>query len=87
MCPSLARLTREEDKKKSLQQLPSLPLQIQGSLGMNALSATVAGIGTSMIIAEEISMYESAMWRSPYETVFTVSTAWSRSGNPYTGFV
>ncbi|XP_038424130.1 membrane-spanning 4-domains subfamily A member 4A-like isoform X3 [Canis lupus baileyi] len=45
--------------------------KIQGSLGMNALSATVAGIGTSMIIAEEISMYESAMWRSPYETVFT----------------
>ncbi|XP_038285548.1 membrane-spanning 4-domains subfamily A member 4A-like isoform X3 [Canis lupus familiaris] len=45
--------------------------KIQGSLGMNALSATVAGIGTSMIITEEISMYESAMWRSPYETVFT----------------
>ncbi|CAK7315262.1 Membrane-spanning 4-domains subfamily A member 4A [Vulpes lagopus] len=44
---------------------------IQGSLGMNALSATAAGVGTSMIIAEEISLYESAVWRSPYETVFT----------------
>ncbi|XP_072601810.1 membrane-spanning 4-domains subfamily A member 4A-like isoform X4 [Vulpes vulpes] len=46
-------------------------LSIQGSLGMNALSATAAGVGTSMIIAEEISLYESAVWRSPYETVFT----------------
>lgn len=84
--PLAGEAHREEDKK-SLRQLPSLPLQIQGSLGMNALSATAAGVGTSMIIAEEISLYESAVWRSPYETVFTVSTAWSRSGNPYTGFV
>ncbi|XP_047679423.1 membrane-spanning 4-domains subfamily A member 4A-like isoform X1 [Prionailurus viverrinus] len=43
---------------------------IQGSLGMNTVSATVAGIGIIVIIFEEIIMYDTVMWKSSYEVAF-----------------
>ncbi|XP_007092089.2 membrane-spanning 4-domains subfamily A member 4A-like [Panthera tigris] len=43
---------------------------IQGSLGMNTVSATVAGIGIIVIIFEEIIMYDTVMWRFSYAVAF-----------------
>ncbi|XP_077605034.1 membrane-spanning 4-domains subfamily A member 4A-like isoform X2 [Crocuta crocuta] len=44
---------------------------IQGSLGMNAVSATVAAIGVGVILLEEIVIYYGIMWNSPYEIAVT----------------
>ncbi|XP_058545119.1 membrane-spanning 4-domains subfamily A member 4A-like [Neofelis nebulosa] len=43
---------------------------IQGSLGMNTVSATVAGIGIIVIIFEEIIMYDTVMWKFSYAVAF-----------------
>ncbi|XP_025771444.1 membrane-spanning 4-domains subfamily A member 4A-like isoform X2 [Puma concolor] len=46
------------------------PFSIQGSLGMNTVSATVAGIGIIVIIFEEIITYDTMMWMSSYAVAF-----------------
>ncbi|XP_034502122.1 membrane-spanning 4-domains subfamily A member 4A-like isoform X2 [Ailuropoda melanoleuca] len=43
---------------------------IQGSLGMNTVSAIVAGFGTSLIILEELVMYGNRIWRSSRGSLF-----------------
>ncbi|XP_039109540.1 membrane-spanning 4-domains subfamily A member 4A-like isoform X3 [Hyaena hyaena] len=47
------------------------PFSIQGSLGMNAVSATVAAIGVGVILLEEIVIYYGMMWNSPYAIAVT----------------
>ncbi|XP_029770747.1 membrane-spanning 4-domains subfamily A member 4A-like isoform X3 [Suricata suricatta] len=44
---------------------------IQGSLGMNIVSATVAGIGVGVIFFEEMIMHDGFLWNPSFSTAFT----------------
>ncbi|XP_072826946.1 membrane-spanning 4-domains subfamily A member 4A-like [Vicugna pacos] len=48
-------------------------VSIQGSLGMNTVSAIIAVLGTYLAIQEEIILWQEITWKYSHETVFLIA--------------